>query len=238
MADLVELDFRPEVITARYRDAPAQQVDGVSAAVRMLAALANETLPISVDSEDARELAQRTASLAGMTITERDGQLFLLRPGAAPEPLIPPIGAPTRSSLRPAASAPLVLITISPGNLFSHAEPAYQELIRNLGTKRLPSRYHNYCTGTFLAGGPVGQINSLYRDLRNYGYEAIEPKIRQWAEHVRTRADPDYRKIVAWFDSKVQPHDIRALKENHWVMLYFKAWAMLRLVRERSATSR
>lgn len=227
MADPIEMTFQAQAITARYADGAARDLGNVPAAVRMLKALAEARLPVSFESSDgdAGRLARHTAELAGMRIEEREGRLYLIRPGLAPAALVPPgLALPSRKH-RPGP----VMLSLEFG-LFNCSEAAFQAVLVNAGRNCRSGRFHNFGTGTFLRGSTSdGRIQTLFKNLLDYGPDRIGGKLSAWVDFMELSDDPADRDYLAWNLAGVDPRDGNAVQDRKRVMPYFKAWALFRV---------
>lgn len=231
MADTIEVTFEARSITARYPDGRAKTLADIPAAVEWLKTMRRTGLPLSLGRADAEgsRLAYDAAAQAGMRVEERDGQLFLLRPGQTPEALV----RPDATDLLPASAKVIrgpVMLSIKK-SLYNNSERAYQAVLVEAERGSTLRRFHNFGTGTFLRGSTAqGRIDALFSNLLDYGPEAIRGKLMDWVGFVHTgSADPVDRCFLAWIQANVDPRDIKTLQDRKWVMPYFRAWVLFRV---------
>lgn len=229
MADPIEMTFQAQAITARYADGAARDLGDIPAAVQMLKAMAEARLPVSIEASDgdADLLARRTAELAGMRIEERDGRLYLMRPGLAPAALSRPgqtvAQAPTKQRPGP------VMLSLESG-LYTDSEAAFRAVLASAGRSCRSGRFHNFGTGTFLRGSTSeGRIQTLFRNLIDYGPDRIGGKLSAWVGFMEQSPDPADRDYLAWSRAGVDPRDEAAVQDRKRVMPYFKAWTLFRV---------
>lgn len=159
---------------------------------------------------------------------------------AATEAPVAPTNDAGETAVTPSDNKPKrAYIILGPQDIYTEARLALRDFARSSGKEVLPANYHNRLTKTFLDGNPAGQIKSLFKDLKRFGYAAIAAKLADYATQILERdwaaTDPasDYVNYVAWYKKGLLPHDEATFAQGRADMGYFKFWAILTLAQNK-----
>jgi hypothetical protein len=147
----------------------------------------------SLTDDSALPLVERMARDAGMKV------------------LRVPNGVLLRQHFQPADTRPRGgMIVLAPEEVFTSCERAlsYVHDMQSHG-RTPPGRYHTDLTQTFLQGTPAGQVQSLWKDLRAYGLDAVRTKVQAFLEYAATGPEP-YPSYIRRLDEGVLPHHVEA----------------------------
>lgn len=133
----------------------------------------------------------------------------------------------------PATKTRSGLIQLSAHEVFTSVEKA-MEAVRSWQPQAVPpKRYHQDLTETFKKGTAVGQIVSVFKDLKKYGAPAIQGKLRAFEQHANTSQDPLFRRYRAWLQHGYLPHHKETqTAPNRVDMDFFKFYALLELAKD------
>ena len=131
------------------------------------------------------------------------------------------------------------IIFLGRGKSFKDTEEAYQYLL-SLPLKELPAKYRNSLTQSFFKGTEEGQINTLFKDWKQYR-EKIHPKIKEFFEHIRLNPSKCsfFMKYVNYLQKNLLPTNKETYLDNCLDLSYFKFWCLFKNFNEnRSNLSR
>lgn len=233
-------------ISVVYIDGTRKQNLNVHSAVQMTAELEQVKVIVADDEPAARQLLDQFLAESAATLKETvEGYYAVFRAAQAAQavsmrlpihtphlevPIAHPdkIAAPTDASIFFNAQPTRGYIILGPRDVYTDAQVALKDILRGPFTA-IPENYHNKLTQTFMAGKPLGQIKSLFRDFKLYG-SAIAPKLREYATLVLNATWPEsseYAKYVAQFRANLLPHNPATFVDGRVDMSYFKLWSLL-----------
>lgn len=121
------------------------------------------------------------------------------------------------------------LINLGPKDIFTSCEKAMAcvlawELLDHTPT---PARYHQDLTQTFKNGQALGQIESVFRDLKKFGGKQILGKLKSFRAHIETAPHETFRRYRAYRRYGFLPHHKETFVNGRVDMHYFKLWALM-----------
>lgn len=220
-------------ISVVYTDGTRKQNLNVHSAVQMTADMPQVKVTVSDDEPGARELLDKFLAESSATLRKTvEGYYAVFHATQAATEVaamtpVPPVATPAPAPALGKAPARGYII-LGPRDVYTDAQVALNDIRRGPFVIP-PDNYHNKLTQTFMAGKPLGQIKSLFRDYKLYG-PAIAPKLAEYATLVLNAAWPaesEYSKYVAQYRAGLMPHDPATFADGRTDMNYFKFWALL-----------
>lgn len=242
-------------ITAIFTDGSRRQNLGIDSTVALLQGLRAE-IPVDADPQDpqASDLLNQISAKSGLKLRHSDdAHIFLAQPATEPvlpdlessnyvsaldlaemdtvAPPVPPKPELTAADI-PSERIRAGLINLGPKEIFMSCDKAFACILgwQAKNFPALPGRFHQELTQTFYNGEVDGQIQSVFKDVKKFGAEAILPKLQAFRAFARESQNDTYRLFRAYLKYGLLPHHQASFIDGRVNMTYFKLYALIRLV--------